>query len=68
MDDGEKERRLAVVDMKEGKELRERRRMSRDEKIVRCEAGGNFRARRNERERMNGRAWRRRREVDCLGG
>ena len=68
MDDGEKERRLVVVDMKEEKELRERRRMRREEKMVRWEAGGNLRARRKERERMNGRARRMRIEMDCLEG
>ena len=57
--------------MKVGKELRERRRVWREEKMRRCEAGGNLRARRKERERRNGRAERRMEEVEgrcCLGG
>jgi hypothetical protein len=51
---GEKVRRDAVWAMKRGKEPIDRRRMRREEKIECCDEGGNLRARRNKKERMNG--------------
>jgi hypothetical protein len=53
---GVKLRRDEVRDMKTGNDPSCCKRIVREEKMVRCEEGGNLRAKRKERERRNGRA------------